>query len=454
MKSTIQKEYASQFGGLWIDKFDYEEQLSKRVEFGNISAEEKEQLEFFVKNGYLIIRNAVDVEVVEALKKEVENTRELSQYYLTRNNEEGYRYAKQNFHSSEKFRYIDFHVNSLNAKKLVFADKISKFLALIFEESPLAFQTLLFRYGSQQAIHQDTAYVVADEPMKLAASWIALEDVKQGTGELVYYPGSHKHKEYLFSGEHKSWMKARDGVEQHQDFLKHLHVEAEQNEKEIERFLPKKGDALIWHADLAHGGAKITQPGKTRLSLVTHYCPASCRPNYSNYIGYYQPVEFEDKGFYSSRHYDLSASTFGLKQPTFMGSSVDKMNWELNEETAKGIQKRNNTELDFSKNTLKVIAANHDPGFEIFTDLEDPVTKVKIELEINAEKDTVFQVFFKHERGTTYAEKGSKQVKMKAGKNKLTIQKELNKSLYSLRIDPAKHSGQYDISNMKVKVLI
>jgi len=37
------------------------------------------------------------------------------------------------------------------------------------------------------------------------------------------------------------------------------------------KFLPKKGDFLIWHANLLHGGAPITKQGKTRKSMVCHY---------------------------------------------------------------------------------------------------------------------------------------------------------------------------------------
>ena len=41
----------------------------------------------------------------------------------------------------------------------------------------------------------------------------------------------------------------------------------------------RKGDALIWAADLAHGGKPISQD-HTRLSIVTHYCPAEVAPLY------------------------------------------------------------------------------------------------------------------------------------------------------------------------------
>jgi len=48
-------------------------------------------------------------------------------------------------------------------------------------------------------------------------------------------------------------------------------------------FRAKKGDVLLWHAGLAHGGAPISEPTASRLSLVGHYCPRGVRPLYHLY---------------------------------------------------------------------------------------------------------------------------------------------------------------------------
>ena len=50
-------------------------------------------------------------------------------------------------------------------------------------------------------------------------------------------------------------------------------------------FSAKKGDVLIWHADLAHGGAAVTNKESTRKSLVGHFCPEDVSPLYV----YYKP---------------------------------------------------------------------------------------------------------------------------------------------------------------------
>ncbi len=50
-------------------------------------------------------------------------------------------------------------------------------------------------------------------------------------------------------------------------------------------FCPKKGEALIWSANLLHGGAVQKDPKRTRWSQVTHYYFENCAyytPMYSN----------------------------------------------------------------------------------------------------------------------------------------------------------------------------
>lgn len=36
-------------------------------------------------------------------------------------------------------------------------------------------------------------------------------------------------------------------------------------------FTAKKGDVLIWHANLLHGGSKVVDQARTRKSMVLHY---------------------------------------------------------------------------------------------------------------------------------------------------------------------------------------
>ena len=94
--------------------------------------------------------------------------------------------------ADNRYRYaatklLDVFSRAASARAAAAATPILKFLTAVFEEHPHAFQQLHFTMGSQQPIHKDTAYVKIDSnPMAIAASWIALEDIVPGTGELEY----------------------------------------------------------------------------------------------------------------------------------------------------------------------------------------------------------------------------------------------------------------------------
>jgi phytanoyl-CoA hydroxylase len=204
-------------------------------------------------------------------------------------------------------KILDTHVKLPAALNMIFAPAISRFLAGIFAEAPLAFQSLHFEVGSTQAVHQDTAYVVVDEPTRLIAAWIALEDIRPGSGELVYYPGSHRFESYLYGDARLHWIPETDGGEKHDRHLQWIHDEAKRREIELEHFLPRKGDVLMWHSNLAHGGGKIEDASLTRRSLVLHYCPATCTPHFFRFVGPERRVKkwVPQGGYVSSFYYTL-----------------------------------------------------------------------------------------------------------------------------------------------------
>jgi len=178
----------------------------------------------------------------------------------------------------------------------MFAPAVIRFLTLLFEQPAVAFQSLYFRWGSQQEIHQDTAFVKVSSPMKLAACWVALEDIRPHSGELQYYVGSHTLEDYLFEGTHK-WMPFRS--DEYGSFVASLHERSQARGLRLEQFRPKKGDVLVWNADLAHGGSREVTEHVTRKSLVTHYCPFDCEPIYAGPPGLNQRRKFTDSAYYT-----------------------------------------------------------------------------------------------------------------------------------------------------------
>lgn len=277
--------FHSKFGGLWIDDLDSGRVERKLSAIGNTAV--REQVGAFIRDGFAIVEQGVSHAVIDAYLGEYDRAAKLPDPFQVDVPTAG---GRQAFTRDKSLipgaKVLDTGMLLPHGQDLCFAPKVTAFLEAIFEEKALAFQTLHFEVGSTQAIHQDTAYVVVGrEPMKLIATWIALQDVTPGSGELVYYAGGHRIAEHPYSGgSSKHWNHERDGHPPHDEHLRFLKEEAARRGFPEQRFLPRKGDVLFWHADLPHGGGEITVPGAPRRSLVTHYCPKSLSPYYAEFI--------------------------------------------------------------------------------------------------------------------------------------------------------------------------
>jgi phytanoyl-CoA hydroxylase len=277
-------ETYSRFGGLWIDRKDSEAMLAERQRSGMYSSALADKISTFMRDGFIILKGAVSKHDTAALRAELDAFWESpAEGALVETYEVPGATGVQLAKPKPEYKYgttklLDYHAFSNRMRRAVANPQAVEFLAAIFETKPKAFQGLTFWRGSQQAIHKDTAYVRVDgEPMHLAASWLALEDVSAGVGELEYFIGSHRAPDFLFGG-HSKWH--IDAPEDDPKFLQSLHDDAQKYGYKKGSFLASEGDVLIWHADLAHGGGQITRPGQSRQSHVTHFTTANDDPPY------------------------------------------------------------------------------------------------------------------------------------------------------------------------------
>lgn len=298
----------SPFVGLWTDDDSAVESLERMIRIGHIDPHLEHPIRSFIAEGYAILESAVPGEVCDAIAEELRAAWEHgNERFLTQ--EPGSQVSKPVMPGlpAERMRVVDIHAVSDHARQALFSDTIVEFLAAVFETAPHLFQSLTFEKGSEQGFHQDPAYVVVSEPRQLAASWIALEDISAGSGELRYLPRSHRIPEFLFSGEFKHWNPERDGHEQHTEWSQYLTAQAASLELQEKRFAPSKGDVLIWAADLVHGGSPVERPELSRRSLVGHYCPAGVSPHYFSYAPHRAAIRNFGDSTYSSFHIDLES---------------------------------------------------------------------------------------------------------------------------------------------------
>lgn len=273
----------SLFGGMWIDFPNWEVRLSEKIASHTVSEELADQIRRFVTDGCVIIPQIVSAELIETINSDIRK--------IWAGDHPGHKVEVYSLPSApvsvvdvdrrfygEPHKLLDPYAFVPAARAAAAAPAVVAFLDAIFEEKPKAFQQLAFEWGSEQAIHKDSAYVKIDgNPMSMVATWLALEDIVEGTGELEYFVESHRSPDYVF-GSLSKWMES--APQEHDDFLASIQADAINYKQERRTFLAKAGDVLIWHADLAHGGSQITRPGRTRRSLVTHFTASSNAPYY------------------------------------------------------------------------------------------------------------------------------------------------------------------------------
>lgn len=137
-------------------------------------------------------------------------------------------------------------------------------LAGLYGRRPIPFQTLDFRHGTEQRLHADSVHFDSLPTGLMCGVWVALEDVEEHQGPLTYLPGSHLRPRVDLAD-------AR-GPDGRFDYARYEELEARRVEgMASKRFLARTGDALVWAADLVHGGAPRRDVTSTRWSQVTHY---------------------------------------------------------------------------------------------------------------------------------------------------------------------------------------
>jgi hypothetical protein len=153
--------------------------------------------------------------------------------------------------------------------------QVMDLLSKLYGRRAFPFQTLNFPVGTQQHFHSDSIHFSSVPERFMCGVWLAMEDIHPDAGPLVYYPGSHRWP--ILQNEMIGKVAGRD-----RGFLAQEPYEAawaaliKARGVQPELFTPKKGQALIWAANLLHGGSRQADPQLTRWSQVTHYYFDDC----------------------------------------------------------------------------------------------------------------------------------------------------------------------------------
>jgi ectoine hydroxylase len=240
----------------WLDRPGAEEALRKHPRFNAFDAATQQELLRFEREGYMILKGFYTEEAAEAVNREVER--------LLGAGATGFNYTKR--------KIMDAHEESALISQGHFRNpRMLDLLSFVMGRSVVPFQTINFVEGSEQRAHSDFIHMTTEPLGYLIATWTALEDTHEGNGPLFYYPGSHR-LPYVscldYAAGNTRWRLGENSYRKYEDY-----TEALIRERGLEKryFHAKKGDVLIWHANLLHGGSPILEKGATRRSMVSHY---------------------------------------------------------------------------------------------------------------------------------------------------------------------------------------
>lgn len=201
-----------------------------------------------------------------------------------------------------------------DVKAIAANSAVLELLSKLYGRQAFPFQTLNFPVGTQQEAHSDIVHFSCLPEKFMCGVWLAMEDIHPDAGPLFYYPGSHRWPVMSNAlvgrrGYETSLGSAQDPFEEAWRAL------CAAQDAHPSTFLARKGQALIWCANLLHGGSAQTDPRRTRWSQVTHYYFEDCI--------YYTPA-FSDEALGKLQMRKLTSITDGKPRPNlYQGQPVE-----------------------------------------------------------------------------------------------------------------------------------
>lgn len=187
--------------------------------------------------------------------------------YVAANRDEADRHLMA---TSRHSRLCNMHLVSAAARAAIAKPRVMGALDAMFEDRAYVATSLYFEQSSEQAIHRDTPFFHTRPHMMFAGIWFALEDVHPDSGPLRYFPGGHRIE--VTPPRVASKEEIGPAFTTYCDEVARRVKEQQLPEK---LGFIRKGDCLIWHPELPHGGSPIKSPGMTRKSIVFHCAPES-----------------------------------------------------------------------------------------------------------------------------------------------------------------------------------
>lgn len=249
----------------WLDQPDALERVERKLQTGELSEEQARQCRYWAANGYLVIERLFDDSILDEVWAAYEEAARAGKIQL----------GDEPAGAGDPYpgRFLNPHKKAARFCRILKHPGLLDWIRLLMEREPKPLQTIASHKGSQQGVHSDSIHMTTYPLGYLSAAWIAFEDIHPDSGPLVFYPGSHR-LPFVFSkdvGISESDFQ-REGYRPYQErYEPHIRRVIEERKLEPHYFHARKGDVLIWHANLLHGGSPRRNLQLSRKAVVCHF---------------------------------------------------------------------------------------------------------------------------------------------------------------------------------------
>ncbi len=239
----------------WLDRQSLREIAPDNKRFQELPENIQRSIINWSEDGFAIIPSLFNEQKVETINSEITD--------LLRKGTVKWQY------NNRKAMFAYRH--SAEIRKILDKAVLKQTLEFLLGKPVDLFSSINFYQGSEQLPHSDSIHMSTHPEGYLIAIWIALEDITEGSGPLTYYPGSHRWP-YIHSEDiNASGTALKMDPAPYDKYESRITSILKEKQPVAKTFLPEKGDVLIWHANLLHGGSPVTQPQSSRKSMVLHY---------------------------------------------------------------------------------------------------------------------------------------------------------------------------------------
>lgn len=232
-----------------------------------------QQIDRFHDDGFLIVENLLDQELVDRLVARVEPL--FAGEFETGVYPDEWYWNPHLGLPGASGQMSNVWKSDLTLASVILSEKVGAIAAELagWSGTRLLSDSLWMKpYGaSETTLHQDSMYSFYHTPQELVTCWVALSHAVRGASTIEYVPGSHR------------W-KLSDAVPEFHAPSRSYRWEMEQaanrvgiEQPEVLELEMKPGSCAFHHGNMWHGSGKNLMPGVVRRSLVMAYIPAEAR---------------------------------------------------------------------------------------------------------------------------------------------------------------------------------